>query len=373
MIICLLAVFGFSGFAVGAENAETEVAEKFAEAAENVADASGSSVANELVSESIDGTGSMLMELLSPKEVLQRIFGSVIDALPSAVSLTCVLTGLVTLSAVSNSISGAIGEGGVTKGFEFLSCSAVIAAILGTVSGQMTHVSDFFDNLSALMESMIPITGTVWAMGGNVTSAGAGTATLYAMLAATGWLCSSAVLPVCCVMGVAAVCSCLSDGGVLDGFCAGVKRVYNFLVGLLMTVFVFTLGAQTTVAGAADTAVARGAKLLSATVIPGVGGAVGDTLRTVAGSVGYIKSVVGVGGIVLVLILTLPTLISLLLSRLSFLLCSTLADALGCKREGKLLLEMGNIYGLLVGAVAICSVAFIIAFGIFVRCAVALE
>ena len=138
-----------------------------------------------------------------------------------------------------------------------------------------------------------------------------------------------------------------------------------------MTVLVFVLGAQTTIAVSADTAAARGAKLLTGTVIPVVGGAVGDTLRTVAGSVQYIKSVVGVGGIILALALTLPTLISLLLFRLVFILTSGFADMLGCKTEGRLLSELGNVYGCLVGAVAICSVAFVIALGIFVRCTVA--
>jgi hypothetical protein len=80
-------------------------------------------------------------------------------------------------------------------------------------------------------------------------------------------------------------------------------------------------------------------------VIPGIGGAVGDTVRTLAGSVSYIKNVVGVGGIALIVVLTLPTLISLLLSRLVLLVTSTVAGMLGCSREGRLLSELGNIYG----------------------------
>lgn len=157
----------------------------------------------------------------------------------------------------------------------------------------------------------------------------------------------------------------------LAGFTGAVKKTYNFFVAALMTVLVFALGAQTTIAISADTAAARGAKLLSSTVIPVVGGAVGDTLRTVAGSVQYVKSVVGIGGILFVLAVTLPTLISLLLFRLVFLLTGSMAEALGCQRESRLLSELGNVYGCLVGAVAICSVAFAVALGIFVKCAVA--
>ena len=81
----------------------------------------------------------------------------------------------------------------------------------------------------------------------------------------------------------------------------------------------------------------------------------------------------GIGGIVLLAALTLPTLISLLLNRLVLLITGALAHTLGCKREGQLLSEMGNVYGFLLGAVSICSIAFAVALALFVKCAVAIE
>ena len=97
----------------------------------------------------------------------------------------------------------------------------------------------------------------------------------------------------------------------------------------------------------------------------------GDTLRVVAGSVEYVKSIVGVGGIMLLAYITLPTLISLLLSRLALLVSATAAQMLGCSRECKLLSELGSVYGFLTGTVAVCASAFAIALGIFVRCTAA--
>jgi hypothetical protein len=174
-------------------------------------------------------------------------------------------------------------------------------------------------------------------------------------------------------MGITALCSGLSDGTLLTGFGGAVKKTYNFVIGAIMTVLVFALGAQTSVASAADTVTARGAKLLSSTVIPVVGGAVGDTLRTVAGSVQYVKSVVGVGGILFVVYMTLPVFISVLLSRAVLLLSSGMAQMLGCKREARLLDELGNVYGCMLGAVSISAIAFCVAFAIFVKCTVAVS
>ncbi|MBO7310354.1 MAG: hypothetical protein J6U86_03050 [Clostridia bacterium] len=370
--IILVGAVAFS-LHVSAEQTEAEIANSFSKIADEVANTSGSEVASGLSGENIENTADILLEFLTPEQVLDELFGMIKEALPSALSLLCMITGLVVLSAVCNSICSSLDTGGISNGFSFLSTSVIIAGVLTSVIGQFDRITDFFEGISSLMNGMIPITGAVWAMGGNVGSASLGTATLYAMLGATEWLCSKTLLPVCYIMGIAAICSGLSGGGVLDGFVSGVKRVYGFFIGVIMTVFVFVLGTQTTVSAAADTVAARSAKLISATIIPGVGGAVGETLRTVAGSVEYIKSVVGVGGIVLIVVLTLPTLIALLLTRTVFLLTSTLSDTLGCKREARLLSELSGIYGFVLGAVAVCSVAFIIALSLFVRCAVALD
>lgn len=357
LILCFAA---FLSPSVRAE--ESQVMDKLCEAAEQIDGA-------EELSDDVGETGEILSSMLSPDEIMKKIFGVGGDILPSTLSLLTVLLGLLAVCAVCNSLGASMS--GASEGFSFLSSATVTALIVGTQMELIFDVERFFERLGALMTSMIPITGAVWAMGGNVSTAAVGTVTLGIMLGFVERFCALTVVPVSCVCIVAAISAGLSGGGVLEGFSSGVKKIYGFFIGLVMTVFVFCLGAQTSIATAADTLTARGAKVLAGTLIPGVGGAVGDTLRAVAGSAGYIKSVVGIGGIFLVLTLTLPIITSLLLVRGAFLVAATAADMLDCKREHKLLCEMGNVYGMLVGAVSICSVAFVIALGLFIKCSVA--
>ena len=138
-----------------------------------------------------------------------------------------------------------------------------------------------------------------------------------------------------------------------------------------MSLLCFLLSSQSTLCAAADSTGARTAKLFSGMAIPIVGSGVGETLRIVAGSVQYLKSIVGIGGIVFVLLLLLPVLLSLIVTRLVFLLGSGVAEMLGCEVEGKLISELGGIWGTMIAVVAMCSVMFILALSIFVRIAVA--
>lgn len=221
------------------------------------------------------------------------------------------------------------------------------------------------------MSALIPMAGTVWAMGGNVTTASAGTATLSLMLTAFETVCGKTVMPLSYFCMALALCHTLASDTGLGGLARAVKRVYTFSLGLMMTVLLASLGSQTALTAAADSTAARTAKAVSSAVIPVVGGSVGETLRTVASGVQYLKSVLGIGGILLIFFLLLPTLLSLLITRLVFLLASGVAELLGCESDGRLLSELGSIYGCLTAVVSMTSVMFILALSIFVKTVVA--
>ena len=178
-------------------------------------------------------------------------------------------------------------------------------------------------------------------------------------------------MPVATVCTAFALCNSFSSTVNLNGIATSIKKCYTFVLGLIMTLLLATLSTQTVLSSSADTVSARAAKLVASNVIPIVGSSVGDTLRTVSSSVGYIKSVSGVGGIIFILLLVLPTFTTLLLSRAAFIISVGIADLLGCESQSKLLSELGSVYGMLIAVVTMCSVMFILALTIFVRCTVA--
>ena len=138
-----------------------------------------------------------------------------------------------------------------------------------------------------------------------------------------------------------------------------------------MTILLALLSSQTLLGSSADSVAAKGAKMITSSVIPIVGGAVSDTLRTLSSSVQYIKSVVGVSGIVFIIILLAPTLISLFVTRVAFLIAGGVADLLGCEGESRLICELSGVSGCMIAAVSMCSVMFVFAFNIFINSTVA--
>ncbi len=362
---------GMTVTAVAAES-DTGMPEGYGELAELLPEETLELLPEGIDSEDSQEVGDTLAALTSPDELF-RLIGRITGIeLGQSVRLLAKLCALLVIAAVFGALQRTLGSSAMAGMARFCTTTAIFAAIIHTQMEHLRGVVTFFERLTSLMGAMIPITGTVWAMGGNVTTATAGTGTLYVFVNVCETLCARTVMPLCCFLTALALCNALSPETGMRGLASATKKTYTFLIGMTMTVLLSCLSSQTTLTAAADSTTARAAKTVSATVIPMVGGSVGETLRTVASGVQYLKSVVGIGGILFVFLLTLPTLVALILTRLAFLLSGGVADLLGCEGESRLIGELGTIWGCMIAAVAMSSVMFILALTIFVRTTVAI-
>ena len=345
--------------------------EDFSSLTEYLGDEEQELLSEEFRSGTLEGTQNALTEMLTPSKLFFLAEEISVNVIRDALRLLATLCGLLMLAAVLGALKHSFGGAALSGATEFLTSAAIFAAILSYQYRYLSEVQEMLARLSSMMGAMIPIAGSVWAMGGNVTTASTGTAAMYAFLTVTQRLVGQTVVPVSSFCMAAALCQAVGGDSSLRGITSAVKKTYTFTLGFVMTLLLTSLSATTTLSAAADSIAARTAKLVSSTVIPTVGGSIGETLRTVAASVGMLKSVIGIGGVLLIILLVLPTLLSMIATRLVFLLASGLAELLGCEKESRLLSELGGVFGCLISVVAMSGVMFILAMTIFVKSTVA--
>ena len=150
-----------------------------------------------------------------------------------------------------------------------------------------------------------------------------------------------------------------------------IKRTYTLGVSFLMGIFCFVLGSQSALAKASDTLALRTARFAAGSFLPLVGGSVSETLRTVAGSVTYLRSVAGTGAILVLFFAFLPTFLSLLFTRIAFSLGGAVSGMLSCEAPGKLLGELSSVYGYFLAVVAVLFVTVTFSLTLFAQCAAA--
>lgn len=291
--------------------------------------------------------------------------------LSGALSLFASLLGVLVLSAVFKTFRETVTGTGLGQAVTLCSSCVTVAVLLGVQYGILEAVRQLFDQLSMLVGAMAPIMASLYAMGGNVRTAVVGHGGMMTFLALMETAVSGTLFPVVGFCTALAVSSAVAPQVRLGGVLNLIKKCYTFFLGALMLLLTFTLSVQTTLAAASDNVAMRGAKMLAGNAIPVVGSSIGDTLKTVAGSVTFLRSTVGLGGVLLVVFLVIPPLVSVLLHRLAFMAAGVAADVLGCETESKLIGGFVTIYGYLLAAICICSVTFIFLLTLLVQCRVA--
>ena len=107
----------------------------------------------------------------------------------------------------------------------------------------------------------------------------------------------------------------------LEKLAGGLRTAVTWILGTMMALFSALLSVRTFVASAADSLAAKSVRLLTAGMIPIVGSAVSDAYGTVQGSIRLLRNGTGAVGIIVIILLTVPPLLSLLLHRAVFWRC----------------------------------------------------
>ena len=323
-----------------------------------------------LFSENAEEALSATSELTDWRYLLNTLGAALGLGLEDTVGLLSVLVGIILLAAVCARLRDGLGStGGEILGFT-VRLTVYTAIALQTV-GALSAVQTYFDRLMALTGGMIPVMGTLYALGGNLGRAAVSSELMLVFLGICQYISTTITPPLCVICTSFSLMDALGVRLTLSPLCDQLKRWYASVMGFVMFLLTLALSTQSLLAGKADTLGMRGIKYAVGNTIPVVGGAIAGTLSSVGVGVELMRSVCGVAGILLVAILLLPTLVKLLLLRATLRLAATVASMLACDGESKLLGDVASLHGYLAAAVSVCSVTFVIALALLLQSGVA--
>ena len=311
--------------------------------------------------------------LLSPRGLVTLITDMLAAHWQDYLRLLLTLLGVLLLRAVWNALATSVKSAGLSGGVQLLCRLVLFGVIVKQALGLLTGVVAFYADLNQLTAAFLPLMGAMYAMGGNVGAAVVNHSTLVMSMAAVEWVGGKSVVP------LFSLCLAFALLGAFEASVAGrmqiltgkLKKWYTTGLGLLMLLLSGTLAAQSVLTARADSLGFRTVRFAVSSSIPIVGGGVADMLRTAASGLGYLRGVVGVGGVVLILWLLLPQIISIWLIRVVFGVAGDIAGWMGCGEEGKLLGEVSSLYGYLLAVVAISAVTFFFALVLLTKCGAA--
>ncbi len=278
------------------------------------------------------------------------------------------VVGLLLISALFGAFRSSFRSESLGRAVSFASTLAILAALLAQTYGSIRSAIAYFEQLNRLTGAVIPLSGALWAMGGNVTAATTSSAGLSVYLTVLEEAVGNSVVPFC------GICIAFSAVGAINPdlrfgtLISSLKKHYTTFLAFLMTILLAMLGFQTVLAARADSLAIRGAKFAAGNMIPVVGGSVSELLRTVSAGISYLRGTLGICALLLIILSLFPMISRLWLSMICRQIAASVADLLGCSAEKKLLDETASLCGYLLAAACICSSVLLLSIVLLVRC-----
>ncbi len=233
-----------------------------------------------------------------------------------------------------------------------LAITALTVSDMGTMIGLGR---DTIAKMNVFSDVLLPVMAVLTAATGQVTSAAVrqGATILFVQLLLS--LVDCILVPLLYAY-VAVCCAQAAVGNPGLGKVAGLIKsaVQSMLTGVLLA-FVGYLTASGAIAGTADAAAIKAAKLAMGRMIPVVGGILADAAESVLAGAGILKGSVGAAGLLVVLSICITPFLRLGLHYLTYKAAAALTATIASPRLSQLVDSIGSAFGLVLGMTGACA------------------
>ncbi len=218
-----------------------------------------------------------------------------------------------------------------------------------------------------LCDALFPALTALLAATGRAATAAAFSPAASMMGGVLGFAIEQWILPLAGLCAALIVAGNLSDGIKLEGMTSLIASLIKWTLGLCSTVLLGVLSVQGLLGGGQDGASIRTAKYALDSLLPVIGGDVGDALELVGANASLIKSAVGATGLMLLVALTAGPIVEL--AALMFLtrLSAAITEPIETGRAQKMMAQFSELLGLMVASVATAALITILVTGAILR------
>lgn len=298
----------------------------------------------------LDGTD--INQGMSLDEGLQAILDTgssqLTGVLHKAVRSALLLVVVVLLCALAGGLQSGLGSGGLD--------TVTVAGVLAITALAVTDVNalvglgrEALENMNLFSQVLLPVVTAAAAAAGSPSGAVARQLATVLFSNVLMTLISKLLLPlVYAYIAASAAYAALGNEG-LKRIAALLHWVVTSALTALLLVFVGYLTVSGVIAGTADAAAVKTAKLTISGMVPVVGGILSDAAETVLAGAGILRNTVGVFGMLVILALCVVPFLQLGVHYLSYKVAAALTATVADGRMAGLIDSIGGAFGLVLG------------------------
>lgn len=261
---------------------------------------------------------SLELDLLDPSSYTELGFGEMAQMLADLLSAQSagpkqtvgMLLGVILLSALFSGLDGAVGSLSLRRTYQGVAVLAAGGAVLVPLFALFSRVWEAVQQVTVFLSAYVPVYAAILLTGGKGVSALSYQTTLLAAVQLLLWLVRGVVFPFLLVSLALGCTGAVSEGFCLDRLSGTLHKAILWVLGLFSTLFSGLLSLQQMVAAAGDSLSTRVVKFSLSSFVPVVGGVLSEAYNTVIGCGTLLRSTVGAFGLLSVVLVVLPPLLS---------------------------------------------------------------
>ena len=282
--------------------------------------------------------------------------------LTAAAGSCMALTAVVMLASVMNTMPG-----NSRKVVRFVTTLALATILLGQANAMVNLCAETVRKITDYAKLLLPVlTAALAAQGGTTgaTALYAGTALFNTVLSS---IISKLLIPMVFVFLALATANSAVGEDLLKKLRDFIKWLMTWSLKTILYVFTGYLSITGVIAGTADAAAVKAAKITISGVVPVVGGILSDASEAVIVGAGVMKNAVGIYGLLAVAAILITPFLRIGVQYLLLKLTATLCSLFGVKEASDLIEDFSGAMGVLLGMTGTVSFLSLISTICFMR------
>lgn len=287
------------------------------------------------------------------------VFGSYINVLISEYTQPFRSLGFLTIVMMLSFVTSNLlkDKGWAQDVCDMIVLSSCAMMIIDPMSDLFGQVSESLSACTVFLNAFIPVFAGLLVASGFAAVSGTYSVVMIAYSDVFAAINSGVFLPCCHMLLASTVCTTLAK--VPFSLANGVKKMIITVLSVLTTVLTGIIGLQTRLSSIGDNIAVKAAKSALGSFVPVVGGAWGDSLSVILGSIDLVRSSVGIYAVLTISMIFLPPLVKLLMWQLVLCVSRSLFEVAQRKAVVDLLNSISGLLTILV-VVLLCSLLLIV-------------
>ena len=273
---------------------------------------------------------------MAPGDLLHYLLDTLAEEAAVPFRLCGVLLSVTMLAALFGGLRDAAVQPEIRQMLETLCTLICVGSAAEPLCASLIRTAETLQTGQLFMASYVPVFTAFLAAGGAVASGASYQVFVLFLTECIMQLANGILFPLLQTAAALGIADAVNPKLHLGRFVSGMRTAVTWVLGFVMAMFSGLMTVRSFVASAADSLAAKSVKLLASSAIPVIGGAVSDAYGTVQGSIQLLRSGIGAVGILVILWLLLPPIVSLLLYRAVFWLMHLVAEMADTRQTAQL-------------------------------------